>query len=82
LDVTKALNIITPFTENSIFWSLLSLTTPLPAVGSYEPVIDTAFIERLQPGQQVLAGFIANGQQDIIQIKDRLPGSRKTPCPP
>jgi hypothetical protein len=81
LDVTRALNILPAFTESSVFWSLLSETDPLPAVGEERPVIDSAFIERLKPGQQVLAGKIFKGQQDIIQVKDVLPGASRTQCP-
>ena len=76
--MTRALNILPSFTENSVFWSLLSLTSPLPAVGQQKPVFDSAYIERLEPGQQILAGLIFNGQQDIIQVKGSLPSASRT----
>lgn len=81
LDVTRALNIIPPFTENSVFWAIVNEAT-LPAVGTAVPIINSAFIERLEAGQQFLAGYIADGQQNIIQVKDKLPGSQRTECPP
>lgn len=80
LEVTRALNIIPAFTESSVFWAIVGETS-LPAVGKAIPIVDSAYIERIEAGQQFLAGYIADGQQNIIQVKDSLPGNQRNQCP-
>lgn len=65
-NVTSSLNIIPPFIENSIFWTLPTS----PAQGTTAPIVYTGFLVVIRAGQDFLAGPIANGQPDIVQVKD------------
>ena len=76
LDVTRALNIIPAFVENSVFWTLSSS----PAAGATAPVTYSAFLLVLRGGQEFLGGPIFDGQQDIVQVKDLLSSANRTQC--
>lgn len=76
LDVTRALNIIPSFVENSIFWTYSSP----PATGTKAPVTYSAFLMVLRSGQEFLGGPIFDGQQGIIQVKDLLSSANRTQC--
>lgn len=64
--VTSVLNIIPPFIENSIFWTLPSS----PAQGTTAPVEYQGFVEVIRTGESILAGPIEDGQPRVIQVKD------------
>ncbi len=68
-EVTGALNIIPPFIENSIFWTL----SAAPAEGTVAPVDYQAFLMVIRGGQEFLAGPINDGQPGVIQVKDVVP---------
>lgn len=73
-NVTSSLNIIPPFIENSLFWTFSSS----PAQGTTAPVAYQGFLVVIRAGQEFLAGPIANGQPNIVQVKDVV--SPRTEC--
>ena len=79
LHVARALNIIPKFVSSSIF-STIKDKIPQPSIGYSAPVSYQVFLVAIRGGQRVLAGTIDAGQQNIIQVKDLVPKSARTPC--
>lgn len=61
-EVTSVLNIIPPFIENSIFWTLSSS----PAKGRVARVEYQGFVEVIREGEEILVGPINDGQSGVI----------------
>lgn len=73
-EVTSVANIIPPFVENSVFWTL----NGSPPKGTVRPVEYEGFVNVIRGGELVLAGPIYNGQPGVIQVKDLV--ASRTNC--